>query len=43
MMRRFGLLAALLALALGAAACDRSDKPARGMYVGASGGVSIRS
>ncbi|WP_255646542.1 hypothetical protein [Inquilinus sp. Marseille-Q2685] len=42
-MRRLGLLAALLAVAVAAAACERSDKPAKGVYMGAGGGVSVPS
>lgn len=43
-MRRLVLLAALLAVAAGAAACERSsDKPAKGVYMGAGGGVSVPS
>lgn len=44
MMRRLGLLALVLAVAVGAAACERSsDKPAKGVYMGAGGGVSVPS
>jgi hypothetical protein len=44
MMRRLTLVAALVAVAALAAACDRpSDKPARGAYVGGGGGVSVPS
>ncbi|WP_281171440.1 hypothetical protein [Inquilinus limosus] len=40
MMRRLGLVAALLAVAVGAAACERSERPARGPYVGIGAGMS---
>lgn len=42
MMRRLPLVAALVAVAVLAAACssDRSEKPARGVYVGGGAGVS---
>ncbi|WP_274519155.1 hypothetical protein [Inquilinus limosus] len=43
-MRRLGLLALLLAVAVGAAACgERSDKPAKGPYMGVGAGVSVPS
>ena len=43
-MRRLGLLALLLlAVAVGAAACERSEKPAKGVYMGAGAGVSMPS
>lgn len=42
-MRRLGLLAVLLAVAVGAAACERSDKPTRGPYMGVGAGVSVPS
>ena len=43
MMRRLGLIAVLLAVAVGAAACERSEKPARGPYMGVGAGVSVPS
>ncbi|MGL4960525.1 MAG: hypothetical protein ACRC67_04790 [Inquilinus sp.] len=43
MMRRLGLVALLLAVAVGAAACERSEKPAKGVYMGAGAGVSVPS
>ncbi|HMG50636.1 MAG TPA: hypothetical protein VK597_08550 [Inquilinus sp.] len=37
---RFGLAAALIAVAMLAAACDPAVKPAQGPYVGVGAGVS---
>lgn len=42
-MRRLGLIVLLLAVAVGAAACERSEKPARGPYIGAGAGMSVPS